>query len=128
MEVDAEQGADDLAGGHPPREEGEEPSEEDGSEDGAQGGEGLRQVGHRGLDVLLHVLRAVFIVLEAAVGHGSCGGHHQGWGHPGGLVHAASPGEIAYKVSQVIRTEVDCEETTEAKSRLAYLKLRVGSD
>lgn len=128
VEVDAEQGADDLAGSHPPREEGEETSEEDGSEDGAQSGEGLRQVGDSGLDVLLHVLHAVFIVVEAAVGHGSCGGYHQGWGHAGGLVHAASPGEIAYKVSRLIHTEVDCEETTEAKSRLVYLMLRVGFD
>lgn len=127
MEVDAEQGADDLAGGHPPREEGEQPSEEDGSEDGAQSGEGLRQVGDSGLDVLLHVLRAVLIVVEAALGHGSRGGHHQGGGHARGLVHAASPGEIAYKVSQLIHTEADCEETTEAKSRLVYL-LRLGSD
>lgn len=111
MEVDAEQGADDLAGGHPPREEGEETSEEDGSEDGAQCHEGLRQAGDGGLDVLLRVLHAVFVIVQAAVGHGSGGGHHQGWGHTGGLIRNASPGKIAYEASRLIHTEADVTET-----------------
>lgn len=106
MEVDAKQRADDLAGGHPPREEGEQSPEEDGSEDGAQGGEGLRQAGDGGLDVLLWVLQALVIFIQAAVGNGSCGGHYQGWGHTGGLVCTASPGEIPYKVT---RTEAECK-------------------
>lgn len=107
MEVDAKQRADDLAGGHPPREEGEETSEEDGGEDGAQRGEGLRQAGHGGLDVLLRVLHALVVVVEAAVGGGRSGGHDQGWGHPGALVCTASPGEIPYKVGGLAQTEAD---------------------
>lgn len=63
MEVDSKQRADDLAGGRPPREEGKETSEEDGSEDRAQSGEGLRQAGDGGLDVLLCVLHALLIVI-----------------------------------------------------------------
>lgn len=41
VEIDAEQRADDLAGSHPPSEEGEETSEEKWSEDGLQCCEGL---------------------------------------------------------------------------------------
>lgn len=41
MEVNAKQAADDLAGGHPPGEEGKEASEEEGGEDRAQGREAL---------------------------------------------------------------------------------------
>lgn len=100
MEVDAEERADDLAGGHPPREEGEETSEEDGREDRAQGGQGLRQAGHGGLDVLLPVLHALLIVIQAAVGGGGGSGHEQGWGHAGGLLCTASPGEAPYEDSQ----------------------------
>lgn len=40
MEVDAKKRADDLAGSHPPGEEGEEASEEKRSEDGPQCSEG----------------------------------------------------------------------------------------
>lgn len=41
MEVNAKQAADDLAGSHPPGEEGKEASEEEGGEDRAQGREAL---------------------------------------------------------------------------------------
>lgn len=81
VEVDAEERADDLAGGHPPRQEGEEASEEDGGEDGAQRGERLRQPGHGGLDVLLHVLHPVLVIVQAAGGDWSGRGQDQRWSH-----------------------------------------------
>lgn len=115
VEVDAEERADDLAGGHPPGEEGEEASEENGGEDGAQGGEGLRQAGHGGLDVLLRLLHGVFVIVQAAVGDGRCGGHDQGRGHPGARVCAASPGEIPYTVSTVSTRSSSLMETTDER-------------
>lgn len=98
VEVDAKQRADDLAGSHPPREEGEETSEEKWSEDGPQRREGLRQACYCGLDVLLHIFHPLFVFIEATGQHGRCCGHHQCWCHSGGLLCTGPPGEVPYKI------------------------------
>lgn len=98
MEVDTEQGADHLAGGYPPGEEGEEAPEEEGSEHGAQRAEGLRQPRHRGLDVLLHVLGALLVLVPAAGQHGRHRGQDEGRGDAGdGLVWMQAPGELTWE-------------------------------
>jgi len=97
VEVDAEQRADELAGGHPPREEGEQTPQEERREDGAQRGEGLRQARHGGLDVLLRVLHPLLVFVETAGQHGRHGGQHQRRRHPGGLLHPGDPGEVPYE-------------------------------
>lgn len=76
VEVDAKKRADDLAGSHPPREEGEETSEEKWSENGAQRCEGLGQACDCGLDVLLHILHPLFIFIKTTRQHRCCSGHH----------------------------------------------------
>lgn len=80
MEVDSEQAGDELAGCHPPGEEGEEAAVEEGGEDAAQGAKGLRDTGHRHLDVLLDLLP----LLVQARGQNHRGGAHSR-GHPRGL-------------------------------------------
>lgn len=100
VEVDAEQRADDLAGRHPPRQEGEETSEEKWSEDGAQRHEGLCQVGNCGLDVLIHVVHPLFIFIETTGQHGRCYGQYERWRHPGGLICIGLPREVPYKTSR----------------------------
>lgn len=49
VEIEAEEAGDDLAGGHPPGEEGKESTEEEGGEDAAQD---ARDLLHRGMHVL----------------------------------------------------------------------------
>ena len=100
MEVDAKQGADDLAGSYPPSEEGEETSEENWSEDRPQRCEGLWQACYCGLDVLLHVVHALFIFIDNTRQHRSSRGHHQRWSHPGCLLCTGPPGEVPYKISR----------------------------
>lgn len=62
VEVDAKETADDLARGHPPSEEGEEAAKEEWCEDGAEAVEGLSEVGHGGLDLLLHILGFLIVL------------------------------------------------------------------
>ena len=99
MEVDPQQAADDLAGRHPPGEEGQDSPEEERGEDGPQGAEGLQQARRRRLDVLLRIL-ALVLVLRPERGRGRDGEQRRRRGHAGGFWDQA-PGEVSWDADKM---------------------------